>query len=53
MENIDGVMIHQLLHLFEVGGILIAISLAITALKRPKFTIKGIVKDLNDLQLKR
>ena len=49
----DGVLVHQLLHVAEIGLILLTLSISLAALKRPKFTIEGIVKKLNDLQLKR
>ena len=49
----DGILAHQLLHVSEIGLLLISIAIASAALKRPKFTIEGIVKKLNDLQLKR
>ena len=46
------VELHQLLHMAELGGIFIALAVALKALARPKFTIKAIVKELNELQLK-
>ena len=49
----SGVALHQLLHVFEGGMILVLLGMVSVALKRPKFTIEGIVKKLNDLQLKR
>lgn len=46
------VELHQMLHMAELGGIFITLAVALRALARPKFTIKAIVKELNELQLK-
>ena len=48
----DPILMHQLLHMAELGGIFITLAIALRALARPKFTIKAIVKELNELQLK-
>ena len=48
----EGMALHQILHLLEAGGIILLFGLVMTALKRPKVIIKGIVKEINDMQLK-
>ena len=52
MDISSGVAIHQILHMFEAGAIIVLFGLVMTALKRPKVIIKGIVKEINDLQLR-
>jgi len=51
MMEIDEAFLHMIVHAGEFVLILVALLMSSAALKRPKFTIKGIVKEINSLQL--
>jgi hypothetical protein len=48
----EGMALHQMLHLLEVGGILFLTILTLKALARPKLILKEVVKGINDMQIK-
>ena len=51
MDAIDESFIHMCLHAGELALLIVALLMAKVALKRPKFNIKQIVKDINSMQL--
>ena len=46
-----GEFIHMCLHAGEFVLIIVALLIGNSALKRPKFNVKQIVKDINSMQL--
>lgn len=44
---------HEVLELLEVGMLFVVFFMALMGLKKPKWVIKEIVKELNELQLNR
>ncbi len=46
-----GLEMKELVDILQTGGLFISIYLSLMALKRPKFNVKAIVKEINSMQL--
>lgn len=51
MDYLAPDFLHMILHAATVFLTIVGILMAKTALKRPKFNVKQIVKDINSMQL--